>query len=247
MKRAISILSILFALSISAAAQQIVTSITVTGIGTETCTPGQQCRARGFNFLLGYPAGFGWANGATVTVYSVMPDGSLKQSPRAIPNTDRVDFYPAIGSEGAVAYRFISRFYDVQTGPLAPVPTFAPVLFARGRFCYTRPAPGACEDFNGVLAFPSSVGIVALTIEAAGTGAFSSDWSLVITDGPNDEQSSFGLEFPATSFPAGQGNATDKISATIGRLPAGNYFWRVYKPVAGGTIVQSVAVAFQVP
>lgn len=248
MKKALVVIALLLTLGIPALAQTINPNITVAAAsGAPNCTPGQLCRARGFNFLLGYPAGFGWANGAKVDVYAVMPDGSLKLSLQSIPNIDRIDFYPPLGSEGAVAYRFVSRFYNIQTAPLTtPTPTFSPTLFARGTFCYTRPAPGSCQPFNGSLTIPPHVGLVSIIIEAGGLGAFSSDWTLVLSDGPNDEQSSFGLEFAATGFPASSAIYTDQIHATIGRPAAGTYFLWVYKPVAGGTITRSASISLPI-
>lgn len=248
MRKFCLVLILLLAFAVVGRAQTIESSIRIEGAnGAPSCTPGQLCRARGFNFLRGYPPGFGWGNGATVTVYSVMPDGTQIRSPRAIPNIDRADFYPAAGSEGAVAYRFVGRYYDVQTGALnPPTPTFSPVIYPRGSFCYSRPSPGACNSFDGTLVFPRSVGLLSVTLEAAGTGAFSGDWTLVITDTASSETETFAIELPATAYPASSATYTDTFKLDVGRIPAGFYFAYVYRFAPNGTIVKSARVGIQI-
>src|SRR5690606_33437221 len=94
--------------------------------------------------------------------------------------------------------------------------------------------------FNGALIFPPSVGLMTVQFEAAGLGAQSSGWTLVIEEPTLDhEDGQFAIELEATSFPLSSASPFDQFFVLIGRLPSGTYDFWFFKFVENGTIVKT--------
>lgn len=118
----------------------------------------------------------------------------------------------------------------------------APIVKARGRFSFNRPAVGG-GSFDGVLTFPRSVGLMTITLEAGGLGLGGGDWTVVVEEPSLDhEEGQFAIELEAVAFPASSANPTDVLFFRLGRLAPGSYKLWAFRFAPNGTIVKSPKV-----